>query len=70
MIIKLWGFLGIMAITVACLGLLGTVSFNIRKRFKEISIRKVMGASTKRLVLLLSKDFLMLMVIASFITIP
>ena len=70
MIIKLWGFLGIMAITVACLGLLGTVSFNIRKRFKEISIRKVMGASTKRLVLLLSKDFVILMVIASLITIP
>lgn len=70
MIIKMWGFLGIMAITVACLGLLGTVSFNIRKRFKEISIRKVMGASTKRLVLLLSKDFVVIMIIASVITIP
>lgn len=70
MIIKLWGFLGLMAITVACLGLLGTVSFTIKKRYKEISIRKVMGASTKRLVLLLSKDFVILMVIASVITIP
>ncbi len=70
MIIKLWGFLGIMAITVACLGLLGTVSFNIKKRFKEISVRKVMGASTKRLVLLLSKDFIVIMLITSIITIP
>ena len=70
MIIKLWGFLGIMAITVACLGLLGTVSFSIKKRFKEISIRKVLGASSKKLVLLLSKDFVILMLIASIITIP
>ena len=48
-IMKLWGFLGVLAITVACLGLLGSVSFTTRKRFKEISIRKVMGASSKNL---------------------
>jgi len=69
-IMKLWGFLGVLAITVACLGLLGSVSFTTRKRFKEISIRKVMGASSKNLVLLLSKDFLILLVIATFITVP
>ncbi len=69
-IMKLWGFLGFLAITVACLDLLGSVSFTTKKRFKEISIRKVMGASSKNLVLLLSKDFLLLMVIATFITIP
>jgi ABC-type antimicrobial peptide transport system permease subunit len=70
MIIKLWGFLGLLAIIVACLGLLGTVSFTIKKRVKEISIRKVMGATSKNLVLLLSKDFIKLMLIASIITIP
>jgi len=70
MIMKFWGFLGLLAITVACLGLLGTVSFTIRKRVKEISIRKVMGATAENLVLLLSKDFIKLMVIASVITIP
>lgn len=70
MILKLWGFLGLLAITVTCLGLLGTVSFTTKRRFKEISIRKVMGASSKSLVLLLSKDFIILMVIASSITIP
>ncbi|RYY22790.1 MAG: ABC transporter permease [Chitinophagaceae bacterium] len=69
-IVKLWGFLGILAITVACLGLLGSVSFTTRKRFKEISIRKVMGASSNNLVLLLSKDFLILLVIATLITVP
>jgi putative ABC transport system permease protein len=70
MIMKLWGFLGLLAITVACLGLLGTVSFTIKKRVKEIGIRKVLGATEKSLVILLSKDFIILMVIASAITIP
>lgn len=70
MIIKLWGFLGLLAITVTCMGLLGMVSFSTRKRYKEISIRKVMGASSESLVLLLSKDFIILMAIASIITIP
>lgn len=70
MLMKLWGFLGLLAITVACLGLLGTVSFTTKKRYKEISIRKVLGASSENLVLLLSKDFIILMLIASIITIP
>jgi putative ABC transport system permease protein len=70
MIVKIWGFLGLLAITVACLGLLGTVVFTIRNRVKEVSIRKVMGASSESLVYLLSKDFIVLMAIASIITIP
>jgi putative ABC transport system permease protein len=70
MMIKLWGFLGLLAITVACLGLLGTVSFNIKKRVKEIGVRKVLGATVKNLVILLSKDFVMLMTIAAVITTP
>ncbi len=67
---KFWGFLGLLAITVACLGLLGTVSFTIKKRVKEIGIRKVLGATAKGLVFLLSKYFVILMVIAGAITIP
>ena len=70
MIMKFWGFLGLLAITVACLGLLGTVSFTIRKRVKEIGIRKVLGATVKSLVVLLSKEFVSLMLIAAAITIP
>ncbi|EMR03963.1 ABC transporter permease [Cesiribacter andamanensis] len=69
-IMKLWGFLGLLAITVACLGLLGTVVFTVRNRGKEVSIRKVLGASTQSLVLLLSKDYLKIMGIASLIAIP
>ena len=70
LVVKIWGFLGFLAITVACLGLLGTVVFTIRNRVKEVSIRKVMGASSESLVYLLSKDFMLLMVIASIIAIP
>ena len=69
-IVKIWGFLGLLAITVACLGLLGTVVFTIKNRVKEVSIRKVMGASSESLVYLLSRDFILIMVIASIITIP
>ncbi|HWA35141.1 MAG TPA: ABC transporter permease [Cyclobacteriaceae bacterium] len=69
-IIKLWSFLGVLAITVACLGMLGTIVFTIRNRLKEISIRKVMGASSESLVILLSKDFVVMMAIASIITVP
>jgi putative ABC transport system permease protein len=48
-VIKLWGFLGLLAITVACIGLLGTVAFTVRNRVKEVSVRKVMGASSESL---------------------
>jgi putative ABC transport system permease protein len=69
-IIKLWSFLGTLAISVACLGLLGTVVFNIKNRVKEVSIRKVMGASSQSLVFLLSRDYILLMIIAVIITVP
>jgi ABC-type antimicrobial peptide transport system permease subunit len=68
--VKIWGFFGLLAITIACLGLLGTVVFTIKNRVKEVSIRKVMGASSESLVYLLSKDFIILMIIASLITVP
>jgi putative ABC transport system permease protein len=64
------GFLGLLAITIACLGLLGTVVFTVKNRVKEVSIRKVMGASSESLVYLLSKDFIVLLAIAGVITIP
>jgi putative ABC transport system permease protein len=69
-IIKLWSFLGLLAISVACLGLLGTVVFNIKNRVKEVSIRKVMGASSQSLVFLLLRDYILLMIIATIITVP
>ncbi len=69
-IMKMWGFLGLLAITLACLGLLGTVVFTIKNQVKEVSIRKVLGASPESLVYLLSRDFIVLLAIAGIVTIP
>ncbi len=60
-------FLGFsfMTILIACLGLLGLASYTAEQRSKEISIRKVLGASTKGLVRLLIRDFIILVLIAA-----
>jgi putative ABC transport system permease protein len=58
------------AIFIACLGLLGLSAFTIAQRFKEIGIRKVLGASVSSIVSMLSKDFLKLILIASLISFP
>ena len=58
------------AIFIACLGLLGLSSFAITQRIKEIGIRKVLGASAGTIVVLLSKDFLKLVLIAAVIAFP
>lgn len=68
--VKICGFLGILAITIACLGLLGMVVFTTENRMKEVGIRKVMGASILAVTMLLSKDFIKLMAIGSAIAIP
>ena len=48
----------LLAISIACLGLLGLALFTAKNRTKEIGIRKVLGASTGSIIMLLSKDFL------------
>ncbi|RYG96873.1 MAG: FtsX-like permease family protein [Alphaproteobacteria bacterium] len=55
---------------VACLGLTGLCSFVVKTRVKEIGIRKVLGASAASILLLFSKDYLRLVVIAVAISIP
>ncbi|MFH1197136.1 MAG: ABC transporter permease [bacterium] len=62
-------FTGFM-IFVACLGLLGMASFVVEKRTKEIAIRKVMGASINRIVLMLTGDFIRWSVFANLIAWP
>lgn len=64
------GFFGLLAISIACLGLLGIVTFTVETRGKEISIRKVIGASVADLALLLSRNFLALLGIAVFLALP
>lgn len=64
------GFLAFISITIATLGLLGLVIYTVETRRKEISIRKVMGASVNQLMFLLSKGFLKLLLIAGLIAMP
>ncbi|MBT1697877.1 ABC transporter permease [Fulvivirgaceae bacterium PWU4] len=67
---SVFGFFAGLAIFVACLGLFGLASFTAVQRTKEIGIRKVMGSSVPNIFLLLSKDFLKLVLIANLIAIP
>ena len=60
----------ILAIFISCLGLLGLASYSTSQRTKEISIRKVMGASVSNILNLLSKEFLKLVVISFCIAAP
>jgi ABC-type antimicrobial peptide transport system permease subunit len=59
-----------LAIFICCLGLSGLTSFTIEKRFKEIGIRKVLGASVQQVLFLISKEFLFLVLLAALISIP
>lgn len=60
----------VLAILISCLGLFGLASFVAEQRTKEIGVRKVLGASVANLWLLLSKDFVLLVVIALLIASP
>jgi putative ABC transport system permease protein len=59
-----------LAIIIACLGLLGLVSFSAAQKTKEIGIRKVLGATASSIVLLITKDFAKLVFVAIVIGIP
>ena len=59
-----------LAIIISCLGLFGLAAFTAEKRTKEIGIRKVLGANTKGIVVLLSKDFLFLILISLAVATP
>ena len=65
----LWIFTGI-AIFVGCLGLFGLAAYSAERRQKEIGIRKVLGASVENIVLLLSQDFVKLVLLALLIASP
>ncbi len=67
---KIFTIFSLLAIVIACIGLFGLASYSTIQRTKEISIRKVLGAMPGNIVLILSKDFLMLVVVASLIAFP
>ena len=63
-ILYIIGLIGILSISIATMGLLGISAFAIQARMKEVSIRKVLGANIKSLVMLLSRSFIIMLVIA------
>jgi putative ABC transport system permease protein len=69
-IIKIIGFLSLLAISIASMGLFGMVVYTTETRLKEISIRKLMGASSGNLIYLLSRGFLVLLSISALIALP
>ncbi len=64
------GLFAVLAVVISCLGILGMVIFSTQRRIKEIGIRKVVGASVSQIVGLLSKEFLVLVLIANIIAWP
>ncbi len=67
---QVFGALTGFAILISCLGLFGLATFTVSKRTKEIGIRKVIGASTTNLLVLLSTDFIRTVLIAILIGLP
>jgi putative ABC transport system permease protein len=67
---RLATFFAILAIFISCLGLFGLASFVAEQRTKEIGVRKVLGATVLNLWQMLSKDFVLLVIISCLIAIP
>lgn len=67
---KIFGIFAVLAIFVGCLGLFGLAAFTAEQRTKEIGIRKVLGASISGIVLLMSKEFIIWVVVANILAWP
>lgn len=63
-------YLAVLAIMIACLGLLGLSSYATQQRTKEIGIRRVVGASVSNITLHLTRDFMKLIIISNFLAWP
>jgi ABC-type antimicrobial peptide transport system permease subunit len=67
---KLTSIFAVLAILISCLGLFGLASFIAEQRTKEIGIRKVLGATVGNLWRMLSREFVVLVIVSCFIAIP
>ncbi len=67
---SLFGLFAVLAIVLACLGLFGLTSYSVQQKRKEIGIRKVLGASVRRLLMELSREYLVLIALASAVGLP
>jgi putative ABC transport system permease protein len=69
-IVIMFGSLAIISIVIACLGIFGLVSFTVERKTKEIAIRKVLGATVSIIFKNLTREFVLLIVIANVIAFP
>jgi putative ABC transport system permease protein len=67
---SVFGIFTVLAIIIACMGLLGLSIFAVVHRTKEVGIRKVLGASVTTILTLFSRDFIKLLLVAYFIAMP
>lgn len=67
---KIFLYFSILSLLIACLGLYGLISYTIFQKTKEIGIRKILGATANSIAAMLSKNFLKLVLVACFISIP
>lgn len=67
---RLFDAFAIVTMLISCLGLFGLTTYSAERRVKEIGIRKVLGAGVGRIAVLLSTEFIRLVIIATFIAIP
>jgi putative ABC transport system permease protein len=67
---QIFTIFSVIAVVIACIGLLGLAAYTTNQRLREISIRKVLGASMVNIVSILSMDFLKLVAIAALIAFP
>ncbi len=67
---KLFSFYTVLAIVISCIGLLALIAYSAERRTREIGIRKVFGAGAGRLFLLLSREYMSLVVLANLLAWP
>ena len=67
---RIFAYFSLLAIFIACLGLFGMAAYTTEKRTKEIGIRKVLGASSGQLILLLNREFAVLVILANLAAWP
>jgi len=69
-ILQMTKYIAFLTIFIACMGMLGLITLFSKQRVKEIGVRKVLGANTSSIIMLLSKNFLLLVAIAAVVAAP